>query len=265
MHKNKTSKFDEMLKFLIRACGGEVKSQIRRFMGKRRVTYKDINLEISPSLIITRTIIFGYKVIAARIKNLIILQSFFSGNKIFVVDVGANIGLYTTFLGSVISPDSKILSFEPNEAMRERLKKNLQLNNINNVEVFPYAVGEKKEKLHLHFPSRWLPLSFFNSGEASLIPGKKQYKKSIEIEVVPLHDIVPETAKIDLIKIDVEGVEDKVLYPYLNNLSTEKLPRYILLEHIHTDNWTYDLLGKLDELGYEKDFSTGGNTLFNRE
>jgi len=111
-----------------------------------------------------------------------------------IVDVGANIGGHTTYFG-MFCPYTKIYSFEPTAEARRMLERNISLNNVKNVEVFPYAVGEKEGTCDIEHDS-------FDTA-------RNKVKEGSSVRMVALDDIVKEP--ISLIKIDVEGYELSVL------------------------------------------------------
>jgi FkbM family methyltransferase len=60
-----------------------------------------------------------------------------------VIDFGANIGDFTVKAGKLLNNTGKIIAIEPNHNNVEILKKNLELNNIKNVEIFECAITNK--------------------------------------------------------------------------------------------------------------------------
>ena len=60
-----------------------------------------------------------------------------------VCDVGANIGVYSLWLSRLCVPSGRVYAFEIAPATLERLRDNLLLNNIKNVEVIPAACADR--------------------------------------------------------------------------------------------------------------------------
>jgi hypothetical protein len=70
-------------------------------------------------------------------------------NKSFnIVDIGAQTGLYTLYAKYLSK--SKFYAFEPFPKSLEILNQNLKLNNIKNVETFPFAISGKSENCKLN-------------------------------------------------------------------------------------------------------------------
>jgi FkbM family methyltransferase len=120
-----------------------------------------------------------------------------------VCDVGANIGIITLLASRLAGPKGRVISFEPVPANAEILRGNIQRNGYQNVTVVQKAVASKPGQAEIH-------LSDF-SGCHSLLPEPgRGTGRSLTIETVRL-DSLPELQKIDLLKIDVEGLEIEVL------------------------------------------------------
>lgn len=120
-----------------------------------------------------------------------------------VVDVGANRGQFTLAAACIVGPSGRIISFEPNPAQAEVLRRDLERNGIDNVALHEIGLGDEDATLSLCVPH-------VNSGNASF-GGFASEGETIENRRVRVGDEVLEGAKPDLIKIDVEGFELRVL------------------------------------------------------
>ena len=99
------------------------------------------------------------------------------------------------------------------------------------------------------------------SGLGSSAIGRKiESSDSIEVEQKTLNTALHEFKenKVDIIKIDVEGLEDEILYPYLSKLKKEYLPSLIIIEDNAAD-WNLNIIEWLKETGYEQAGKTRGN------
>lgn len=121
-----------------------------------------------------------------------------------VVDIGANIGCFSLLAAQKAS---HVLAYEPFPTNIEILRENVTLNDANNVEVFPVAVGGKKGESVLFIPDND---SFV--GRVSLHPGRGT--RTIECACITLDQVVMDNQldKIDLLKIDCQGAEYEILY-----------------------------------------------------
>ena len=127
------------------------------------------------------------------------------------------------------------------------------------VEIEEVAVGGTDGVLNLH-------LGKLNLGESSLL--SVESSEAIPVAVRPLAHYLPEQGRdyeIFVIKIDVEGLEDMVLVPFLDTTSPRNMPDAILMETSHAELWSTDPVALLIERGYVALFEgEDQNTLFLR-
>ncbi len=123
------------------------------------------------------------------------------------VDVGAHVGLLTLAGARAVGPSGKVLAVEPVPLSFDLLSRALAINGLaHRVEAKCQAVGARRE--HCKF--------FVGNvlGHSSLIRSDALSTAStieIKVDVSPLDDLVQPGARVDLVKIDVEGAELAVL------------------------------------------------------
>jgi FkbM family methyltransferase len=120
-----------------------------------------------------------------------------------VIDVGANIGVYTIRAGMKVGPAGRVLAVEPLPPTIERLKCNIARNGIQNVEVLEFAVSDHDGQTLLYDAGRQSSASFYGSGSCP----------SYQVEVRTIDTMVSQLQlpRVDWIKIDVECAEPQVL------------------------------------------------------
>ena len=178
------------------------------------------------------------------------------------VDVGANVGAYALFVG-VHAPGARILAFEPHPRTAAKLRYNLAASGIA-AEVIEAAAGPP--------PGDGGTMDLWsdgggNVGGTSLLPAATSNAKlKVSVPVRALADVLGERAvtRVDALKIDVEGFEDRALAPFLDAAPPALLPRVILLEHEHAGFWKCDLHAMLLGAGYAVGFETRQNRLYVR-
>jgi FkbM family methyltransferase len=124
------------------------------------------------------------------------------------LDAGANEGVYTVFAAKRLGPSGTVWAFEPSLREAGRLRRNLDLNNLS-ARVFPLALADRAGHAEM---------SVAGYGHEGLnTMGKfvheiEERGKEI-IQVTRLDDAVSENplSRLDVIKIDVEGAELKLL------------------------------------------------------
>lgn len=124
-----------------------------------------------------------------------------------VIDVGANTGVFS-LLACAASQTVRVISFEPVPRVFDRLKRNIQLNGLTSrCELYNMALAEAAGNAQFHIPFADVPSS------ASLDTGGFRGVEGnvVTVPVTTLDLIVSPGARVDLLKIDVEGFEDRVL------------------------------------------------------
>lgn len=124
-----------------------------------------------------------------------------------VIEVGAHIGAHTVSLSKAVGPQGRVVAIEPQPAMFQALCANLALNCLANVEAHQCGCGRAAGTMSV-------PLIDYasegNFAAISLGP-RNDTGLSQPVPVRPLDDVVAGHSRVDLIKIDVEGMEAEVL------------------------------------------------------
>ena len=115
-----------------------------------------------------------------------------------VVDVGANIGNHTVFFAAVL--DQQVIAVEPNPAALPTLRANVELNGLGQkVEVIAVAAGASAGR------GKVADVDPANLGRASVICDTQG-----DVDVATVDELVGDR-RVDLLKVDVEGMECDVL------------------------------------------------------
>jgi FkbM family methyltransferase len=123
-----------------------------------------------------------------------------NNSKPIIIDCGANMGLSVLYF-SKKHPTAEIIAFEPDESVLPFLERNIQSQKINNVKL--YKKGVWNEETELKF--------YTDNGLGGRV--EKQYENQSPkiIKSVRLRDFLDTQYPIDMLKIDIEGAEYKVL------------------------------------------------------
>jgi FkbM family methyltransferase len=126
-----------------------------------------------------------------------------------VVDVGANIGLYTLFASKKVGPAGKVLAFEPDESNLHVLMQNVKLNKCENVTVFPFALGSENGDKTFYEGIMPTASSFYPKSERLHF----KVRKTKQIHVVTLDSFLSKIGirEVNWIKIDAEGADLDVI------------------------------------------------------
>ena len=116
-----------------------------------------------------------------------------------VLDIGANVGVITSGMSRLVGSQGCVTAFEPDFRLFSCLKKNIQLNGLQNVSLFNLALGDRKKSMRLK-------RSRYNSGDNHVISREGAIESDeVDIKVERLDSVVK--GQIDFIKIDVQGYE----------------------------------------------------------
>jgi FkbM family methyltransferase len=130
-----------------------------------------------------------------------------------VVDVGANVGYYTLLAAHFVGDEGKVFAFEPDPYNYDLLCKNIEVNGYRNVISERKAVFSKSGKMKLF-------LDKSNLGGHSLSEANVDKSASITVEATSLDDYFKNTDyKIDIVKMDVQGLEMEVLEGMTNTIN----------------------------------------------
>ena len=113
-----------------------------------------------------------------------------------IIHAGAGFG---TFLPAL--KDCNIFTFEPNQLMYHAALETIELNNLNNVTIYPYAIGEYDGDN---------TLKHIDELGQEMGP-RSEIGDGISVKQVKLDTIIPKSTKIDLIHLDLEGYEFEAL------------------------------------------------------
>jgi FkbM family methyltransferase len=122
------------------------------------------------------------------------------------IDVGAHIGLLTLTGARAVGGTGRVLAIEPGPAAFEALSRTIAVSGLAaNINAKRQAVGARRERRTFYIRSVLGHSSFMprTLSEAAI--------EEIEIDVLPLDDMVQEGERVDVVKIDVEGAELAVL------------------------------------------------------
>ena len=126
-----------------------------------------------------------------------------------VIDVGANVGLYSVLLGKV-ARSGKVLAIEPSPHVLPLLRLNLERNQIRNAQIFEGVCSASRGTTLLHY----VPGNDEYSSMAQLIhpDAPRKGRRTTQVATDTLDHLVEVyQLKPSFIKIDVEGAECLVL------------------------------------------------------
>ena len=152
-----------------------------------------------------------------------------------VYDVGGYEGVFTLFFSKSVGPAGRVFTFEPNPANCQRIRDNIRLNRLTNVQLLQLGLGSGKGKGKLVF---WPDEPARGTLNASYQKSLRQKKDTacIEIEIESLDGLLSSNPlpPPDFVKIDVEAAELEVLEGMSQTLLTRR-PRLFIEIHSGVD------------------------------
>jgi FkbM family methyltransferase len=147
--------------------------------------------------------------------DLLRLRRQYFGDGVAMIDCGANIGVHTVECAVEMTGWGSVLAIEAQERLYYALAGNIALNNCFNARALHAAVAAQDGTMRIPVPDYLSPASFgslelkrqtneFIGQTIDYSPGAMQ-----EIRCLKLDSIAP--SRVDLLKIDVEGMELEVL------------------------------------------------------
>jgi len=122
------------------------------------------------------------------------------------VDVGANIGWFTLLGASIVGPAGRVLAIEPNPSNLVCLSNSVIGNDFTWVDVLPYAVGSEMATLRL-LAGRGSN-AYFDVEVPCVHDG---WRDGSMVPVRTLDDLLVGLDRVDVLKVDVEGAEGRLL------------------------------------------------------
>jgi len=128
-----------------------------------------------------------------------------------MVDVGANIGLYSILGSSRVGDTGRVWAFEPSRESYDRLVRNLQLNECGCVQPIQVALGDAPDRLSTLTCDAGYGDAYRYLSPVTAHGGGSPSGEVVRATTLDACAAEYDIKQIDLIKIDVEGWEYRVL------------------------------------------------------
>lgn len=175
------------------------------------------------------------------------------------VDAGANVGAYTFWAHRCLQGRGRILAIEPDPEMHRRLQFNLHTNGLSEVVAAAVALSDQAGTGELYVkPSQ--------RGSNSLVPpeGDTDPRVVQKVPLQPLDELLAAhgVTAVDVLKIDIEGLEPRVLKHFFAHAPQSLWPRVVVIEY--RPETAPDLDPLFAAAGYRRQFETRLNRGFVR-
>jgi FkbM family methyltransferase len=119
-----------------------------------------------------------------------------------VIDIGANIGYFTLLLRQAVGSDGRVVAIEPSRENHELLRRNLAVNNFDDVQTLNAALSNEEGEATLHISSK--------SNWCTLLPRTDSaYVGTHSVQTLTLEGVAAYfgLTTVDAVRMDIEGYE----------------------------------------------------------
>lgn len=183
-------------------------------------------------------------------------------------DIGANIGVYSVVFAGLTGSARNVHAFEPVDHIREKLLANAALNGFGSIHANAFALGAEAGSLEMFQVKsgrfRGGTSTFIRNENVAALGDDEFVTRTVEVRTLDRYAADSALARVDFLKIDVEGFEFFVLEGAARTIA--RFHPTILLEYDETRHGKQGhgekLHAFLDEHGYRAhEFTTFGDNL----
>jgi len=172
------------------------------------------------------------------------------GAGVVALDCGANIGVHTIEWARAMYGWGEVLAFEAQEKIFYALAGNVVINNCFNVSARHCALGANCTQIEIPEPDYLLPGSFGSlelkkTARTEFIGQEIDYRKTRPVPQISIDSL--RLKRLDLVKIDVEGMEEDVLKGATESIATHS--PVMMIEVVKSDKTIIERM--LSGVGYK--------------
>jgi FkbM family methyltransferase len=150
------------------------------------------------------------------------------------LDLGAHVGYFTLLMARLAGPDGRVTAFEASDENARVVRRNIRLNRLDShVSVEQAIVTDRsREAVELYAGRGGGSMEWTADPEFAIreSPGAERPKAAMRVRGVALDDFFPPGARVDVVKMDIEGAEAQAV-PGMTRLLREARPRIVLEFH----------------------------------
>ena len=161
-----------------------------------------------------------------------------------VMDLGAHIGSFSVLASKMVGNTGKVFAFEPDKYSYELLSYNKNINKCSNMKLFNVAAWKESKSISFHS-------SDIDTWSSSVY--RSDLENEYKVKAWTLPQMIKSTGKnIDLLKIDIEGVEFDI-FENITKSDLNKVNKIVLEFHNFIENKPNKhkfIVNRLKKFGY---------------
>jgi len=145
-----------------------------------------------------------------------------------VVDIGANLGYFTTLMGYLVGPIGKVLAYEANPSLIPLIQDNISMNYIGDrVTVYNKAIYSEYKTMPFFVAKKFMGNSSLHKHDSVYFNNyKSDTIQEIQVDAEPLDAIMDNVDVLSFVKIDIEGGEYHALKGMEKLLESNKIETF---------------------------------------
>jgi FkbM family methyltransferase len=157
-----------------------------------------------------------------------------------------------------VGANGTVIAVEPHPVTHARLAFNNRACRYTQTRLIAAAVSDADGEVMIETDGGNLGASHVVTGAAT--------SEAIKVPALRLQRILNEAGvtKVDALKIDIEGFEDRALVPFFKEAPQTQWPRAVVIEHLSRDEWQQDCIADMLTRGYAEAGRTRSNTFLLR-
>ncbi len=172
------------------------------------------------------------------------------------LDIGANLGYYSTFLSRLAGPTGQVLAVEPVPLFGKIWTDNVRASGVANLTLLPFALGGENTTIEMGTPLRD---GLVHHGMTKIASSaQEKYAQTYQVEMRIPDELFQDLEQLDFIKCDVEGYEHQV---FAHLQETIKRHKPLIQTELNGQENRQKVVAILTNLGYGVYKLQGGQTL----
>lgn len=210
--------------------------------------------------------VFNYKISAYRyytlgylFNDVFVTENYYfksSSDSPVIIDCGANIGMSLIYFKRLY-PNAKVLAFEANPSVFKLLSQNIIANDFKDVQPYNFALFDEETVI-----------SFFVGDDLGSLVGSIQRgrdgSKELKVPTTRLSQYIRALGKVNIVKMDVEGAEGKIIDDLVSASVLGLVNEYIIEYHHNikgSDSKFSSFLKIFEDHGYQYNMRAGFDQL----